>query len=54
MGDGVCIFLGSHIPFILRPFGSSHKLVGQCYIHGIMIGEALPRSDFHIKELSSL
>jgi hypothetical protein len=51
-GDYVCIFSACHIPFILHPINSSHKLVGQCYIHGIMWGEALQRSDFHLQELS--
>lgn len=52
VGDSVCIFSGCHIPLILHPIGSSCKLVGQCYIHGIMWGEALRRSDFHLQELS--
>jgi hypothetical protein len=40
-GDEVCTFLGSNIvPFLLRPdqFGC-HKLVGKCYVHGLMEGE---------------
>jgi hypothetical protein len=52
VGDSVCIFSGCHVPFILHPIGSSNKLVGQCYIHGIMFGEAVQRSEFFLQTLS--
>ena len=41
--DVVFLLLGSDSPFILRrvPESSTFKLVGKCYIHGIMDGEAL-------------
>jgi hypothetical protein len=43
-GDLVGVFLGSDVPVLLRPGKSSRdpvKLVGSCYIHGIMAGEAI-------------
>jgi hypothetical protein len=39
--DIVCILLGGDMPFILRPKGSYHTFIGECYVHGIMDGEAL-------------
>ena len=41
-GDRVCVLLGSDAPFLLRPTGNEqYQLVGPCYAHGIMSGEAL-------------
>ncbi|KAL8981348.1 MAG: hypothetical protein Q9205_003830 [Flavoplaca limonia] len=41
-GDLVCVILGCHWPLILRPSNnSSHEVVGNCYIDGIMDGGAL-------------
>ena len=40
-GDRVCVLLGSNSPFLLRPTGNKqYQLVGCCYTHGIMTGEA--------------
>ena len=40
IGDSVCVFLGSHIPFVVRRRGGGEfELVGECYVHGIMDGE---------------
>ena len=40
-GDLVCVFLGGRTPFIIRPVDQKYKFVGECYVHGIMHGEAL-------------
>ena len=40
-GDLVCVFLGGRTPFIVRPVDRKYKFVGECYLHGIMQGEAL-------------
>ena len=40
-GDLVCVFLGGRTPFIIRPVDQKYKFVGECYLHGIMQGEAL-------------
>jgi hypothetical protein len=37
--DVVCILFGSPFCFILRPFGSRYKLVGEAYVQGVMGGE---------------
>jgi hypothetical protein len=38
-GDVVVIFEGFRMPFVLRKSGNDWKLVGDCYVHGIMDGE---------------
>ncbi|KAI1153390.1 heterokaryon incompatibility protein-domain-containing protein [Nemania diffusa] len=40
-GDTVCILFGCKMPFCLRPMGRHHLLVGECYVHGLMKGEAM-------------
>lgn len=45
-GDKVFVLRGSEVPFILRPCGLGREgffVVGDCYVHGIMDGEALGR-----------
>jgi hypothetical protein len=41
-GDQVCVLLGSYVPLMLRPTEHNQYLVvGPCFMHGIMNGEAL-------------
>ncbi|MCJ1389668.1 hypothetical protein MMC18_002525 [Xylographa bjoerkii] len=40
-GDLVCILHGSNVPILLRPQGQYYEVVGQCYVHEIMQGEAV-------------
>lgn len=41
-GDGVFVLAGCHTPYTLRPRSDEKfKLVGECYVHGIMRGEAI-------------
>ena len=41
-GDLVCILIGGATPFVLRPVGESfYQLIGECYVHGMMDGEAM-------------
>ena len=41
-GDRIGLFKGGKVPLILRQVGdgSSWQLIGECYIHGVMQGEA--------------
>jgi hypothetical protein len=40
--DIICIFKWAITPFVLRPVDGGHYiLIGECYMHGIMHGEAL-------------
>ena len=39
-GDIICAFQGAVTPFVLRPDGSgNYRLVGECYVHGLMDGK---------------
>ncbi|VUC22235.1 unnamed protein product [Clonostachys rosea] len=41
-GDLVCVFVGGETPFIIRPTGrETYTIIGECYIDGIMDGEAI-------------
>ena len=50
--DLVCILKGASVPFVLRQAGENFTLVGECYCHGIMYGEAMLRKDLVIREIS--
>ena len=40
-GDIICAFLGAITPFVLRPDGcGNYRLVGECYVQGLMYGES--------------
>ncbi|KAH6722940.1 heterokaryon incompatibility protein-domain-containing protein [Leptodontidium sp. MPI-SDFR-AT-0119] len=42
VGDRICVFLGFDTPFVIRPRDEGgYVLVGECYIYGLMNGEAL-------------
>jgi hypothetical protein len=40
--DVVVILFGGNVPYVLRPLGNGQwEFIGECYIHGLMKGEAL-------------
>lgn len=39
--DVIYVLLGCSVPVVLRPVGEHFEFVGECYIHGIMEGEAM-------------
>ncbi|KAJ8106126.1 hypothetical protein ONZ43_g7170 [Nemania bipapillata] len=39
--DIVCVLFGGKVPFCLRPLGKRYLFVGECYVHGLMKGEAM-------------
>ena len=53
-GDLVCILKGATVPFVLRrqAAGKRYVLVGECYCHGIMYGEAMRKRELEIREFS--
>jgi len=50
-GDIVAVLIGAPTPHILRKRGNHYKLVGECYIHGIMGGEALGHLNEELKAI---
>jgi hypothetical protein len=40
-GDFICAFNGSRFPFVVRPHQGGFRLIGACYMHGIMEGDAI-------------
>ena len=44
-GDFVCVLLGSQVPFVLRAGDELYEIVGECYCHGVMEGEAVKGPD---------
>ena len=53
-GDIICVFLGSHVPFILRAHenSGSYRLISECYIHGIMQGEAMHAANVPVQGIT--
>lgn len=47
-GDIICILFGCSVPVLLRKRGEEHEdgyiFIGECYLHGVMDGEAVPYS----------
>ena len=44
-GDVICVLLGGKMPFCLRPWSHQYLLVGECYVHGYMAGQAIEMVD---------
>jgi hypothetical protein len=42
-GDRVCVLYGANMPFILRRQDNGYILIGECYVHDLMHGEAVQR-----------
>lgn len=41
-GDIICLLLGCDVPMVLRVLeNQQYKVVGGCYVHGVMEGEAM-------------
>ncbi|CAG1963057.1 unnamed protein product [Fusarium graminearum] len=43
VGDKIAILRGCNTPLVLRKAGDGWKLVGECYMHGVMYGEISPK-----------
>jgi len=54
IGDKMCILLGGCVPFVLRDTGDGcFRFIGECYIHGIMDGEAMESEDVQSRHRDS-
>jgi hypothetical protein len=49
-GDIVAIILGCHFPVLLRAHEDHYRVIGECYIHGLMDGEAMNSADAAYQE----
>jgi hypothetical protein len=43
--DRIAIFVGCNHPVVLRPHGDGYRYVGECYVDGLMDGEAIQSTD---------
>lgn len=52
--DLICVLHGSPVPFLLRPSetGGEFELVGECFVHGLMSGEALSMEDVKLQRFA--
>lgn len=58
-GDRVCVLVGCHVPFVVReeadggPEERRFRLVGECYVHGVMDGEVMEEEDEEMDQEAS-
>lgn len=52
--DFVCVFPGCNVPFILRKIDGCNVLRGECFVFGLMDGEAISALDDGAAELEEL
>lgn len=48
--DIICILYGCSVPVVLRPHKGGFQFVGECYIHGMMDGEAVEQPGYNKEE----
>jgi hypothetical protein len=51
-GDEVSLLSGVYVPIILREEGPHYQVVGASYVHGLMLGEAWPRDEEELRDLT--
>ena len=45
-GDDICVFFGNDVLFVVRLLPNRHyRLIGECYIYGLMHGEVMKGLD---------
>jgi hypothetical protein len=53
IGDLICVLYGGSVPYVLRPCGNGqYTYVGDCFVYGLMDGEALDMEDIKTKEFA--
>ena len=50
-GDMLCVFLGGQVPWIIREVDGGYVLVGECYVHGLMNGEAIETQHLPVQDI---
>ena len=51
VGDLVSVLCGSTVPVLVRPKGDAFQVIGQCYIEGIMDGEAVEAANEPMRQI---
>ena len=53
-GDLICVILGAGAPFVIRPdpTGNTYQLIGECYVHGMMNGEAMRMPHIAVEDIT--
>lgn len=46
VGDEIVVLSGGRVPYAVRAEGDCYKLVGACYVHGVMDGDAFSGEEF--------
>ena len=49
LGYRIALLTGGRLPLVLRPYEHHFALVGPCYVHGNMDGEAFPVSESELE-----
>jgi hypothetical protein len=44
----MAVLLGGSVPFVLRRVKTHFTLVGECYVHGVMKGEAIQEGNLEM------
>jgi hypothetical protein len=42
----IWILPGAMTPVVLQPLGDAYLLIGECYVHGLMEGQALREKEY--------
>ena len=50
-GDSICVFLGGNVPWVVRQEAHEYKLIGECYVHGIMNGEVMQTAHLPVQDI---
>jgi hypothetical protein len=52
VGDQVCLLLGGQVLYVLRDREDGHReFIGECYVHGMMDGQACEDESFSIRDI---
>ncbi|MCJ1383377.1 hypothetical protein MMC17_006490 [Xylographa soralifera] len=51
VGDQIAIFLGAHVPMLLRPHNDAYIIVGESYVYEMMDGEALEDPSLKVESI---
>lgn len=52
VSDCIALISGVEFPMVVRPLGTHHQVVGPAYVHGMMCGEAWPKDETNLQDLT--